>query len=129
MDLKESEEFAMSLIILGVVIAKDGDAKRILDWVEPDMFANDIARRGIKSLMGRDRGGVAAFLKIAGVELVPGELAVDAIVRTFIDIVDARADQHKIQTERARARERELMIARSNNAGKPTKETVQHGTV
>ena len=116
--LKESEELAMSLIILGIVISRDGDSKRITDHVEPEMFANTIARRGIRSLMTRDRGGVNAFLRVAGVEMVPGEFAVDAIVRTFIDIVETRADQHKAVSSKWRAKEMELMDERSKNAGR-----------
>jgi TctA family transporter len=124
MDLKESEEFAMSLIILGIAISRDGDSKRITDWVEPEMFSTALAQQGMRALMGRSRHGVAAFLRAAGVEMAPGEMAVDAIIRTLIDIVESRASQHKVAAERARAKEMQLMTERSKLAGSP-KEAVQ----
>ena len=124
MDLKESEEFAMSLIVLGIAISRDGDSKRITEWVEPEMFSTGLAQQGMRALMGRNRHGVAAFLRAAGVEMVDGEYAVDAIIRTLIDIVESRASQHKVLAERARAKEMQLMAERSKLAGSP-KEAAQ----
>lgn len=118
-ELKESEEFAIGLIIFGIAIARDGDAKRVTDWIEPSMFTEPIVNQGMKSLLGRSRIGVSRFLQLAaGIEIVPGELAVDAVLRTFIDIVEARADRDKVLAMRQRAKEAELMAERTKNAGK-----------
>ncbi len=122
--LDESMEFALSLVMMGIAIARNGDSKRVTDHVLPEMLMGKLARKGLQSVGCRDREGLQEFLSSIGVTMIDGEMATDAILRTFIDLHEARVHAHQVVLQRMRAAERKIMDDRTAKAGSAITEVV-----
>lgn len=116
-----ARRYALELILIGIALSKDGDGERVRELLSPEFLAGyGGTNRGLKAIQQMDRQGVADFLALAGVQMLNDEMAVDSILRTFLNdtqvVFDKRQDELKaaIRKEQERA-ENKLKIAATDS--------------
>ena len=118
MDRKtQAQGYAVSLILIGIALAsKEGDSQRVTDQLLPDLLEGFGPSRMLAAIQSKDKDGVIEFLASLGVQLLDGERAVDAIMRTHLG--DARIELERKLAVVKRAWDAEEKLATNNLKGK-----------
>lgn len=98
---KLSESFAISLLLAGVALSRQGDSQRVINALVPAFFDGLGAARILDAAQKKDRAGIQSALAILGVHVLEGELAVDAVLRTHLEIARGRAKEQMTRLDRA----------------------------
>jgi hypothetical protein len=118
MDRKtQAQGYAVSLILIGIALAsKEGDSQRVTDQLLPDLLEGFGPSRMLAAIQSKDKDGVIEFLASLGVQLLDGERAVDAILRTHLG--DARIELERKLAVVKRAWDAEEKLATNTLKGK-----------
>jgi hypothetical protein len=118
MDRKtQAQGYAVSLILIGIALAsKEGDSQRVTDQLLPDLLEGFGPSRMLAAIQSKDKDGVIEFLASLGVQLLDGERAVDAILRTHLG--DARIELERKLSVVKRAWDAEEKLATNTLKGK-----------
>ena len=122
--MSKQQSYAVSLILIGIALAsKEGDSKRVTDQLLPDLLEGYGPSKMLSSIQSKDKDGVVEFLASLGVQLMDGERAVDAILRTHLG--DARIELERKLAVVKRAWDAEENLVTESLKGKRTREEKQ----
>ena len=104
-------QYAMELVLAGVLLSRTGDSKRLLGLLVPGLLSGSSTSDLLGAIKRRERAGVEKFMRTVGVGMLTNENAVDALVRSFITsrrrhladlvlVLDAAAESEKNRREK-----------------------------
>jgi len=111
----EMKEYAMNFVLLGVALARDGDGDFVRKHLSPDLLMGTLQHRGLQSVQTKNRDMMRSFLAEIGVDLCPEESAVDAILRTHVDIATVRLHAQQTALKLIPARRTEAVAAKEKS--------------
>lgn len=116
--MEPERHYAISLMLIGVALAADGDRKRVIEQLVPELLEGYGPERALRAVQNRDRESLEIFLAQIGVHMIGSEKAVDAIIRAHLEHARTRAKQQYDEIERAVKNEEALAMARESEAQK-----------
>lgn len=106
-------QYATALLLLGIAISRNGDDKRVIDFLVPELLEGMTPSKFLRAVKDKDRDGVVRCLATFGVLMQENETAVDAILRTHLMDAKAKASQQIKDLEIAWKHEEELALKKS----------------
>jgi hypothetical protein len=122
--VSKEQGYAVSLILIGIALAsREGDSRRVTEQIVPELLEGYGPARMLRSIQEKNKDGVMEFLASVGVQLMDGERAVDAIMRTHLG--DARIELERKLAAVKRAWDAEEKLASESLKEKRTTEETQ----
>ena len=122
--MSKEQGYAVSLILIGIALAsREGDSRRVTEQIVPELLEGYGPARMLRSIQEKNKDGVMEFLASVGVQLMDGERAVDAIMRTHLG--DARIELERKLAAVKRAWDAEEKLASESLKEKRTTEETQ----
>lgn len=116
---QRASEYATSLLLIGIALSRDGDDKRVVNYLVPELLEGLMPSQLLRAIKEKDRVGVVKSLASIGILMQENETAVDAILRTHIQDAMGRAKKQVDEIEKAWKNEDRLALSKvsANESG------------
>lgn len=108
----KGHRFTIGLLLIGIAVGQTGDRERITDHLANVIEDDPVLGRLVRAIRESDREQMAFGLAAFGVQMLPGERAVDAMLRTYIGLAKERLTNQLKALEQAEKHEIDLLAKR-----------------
>ena len=109
---KQASEYATALLLIGIALSRDGDDKRVVNYLVPELLEGLLPCQFLRAIKDKDRIGVVRSLASLGIQMLENETAVDAILRTHIADARLRAKKQVDEIEKAWKNEETIALSK-----------------
>lgn len=109
---RQAHQYAISLILIGVALSRTGDSKRVTHGLLPELLEGYGPELALKAIQNKDAAELKRFLATIGVQMLEGELAVDALIREHLTDAKQKLTERLSKVQESWKAEEERAVAR-----------------
>lgn len=109
---ERANQYAIALILIGVALSRNGDSKRVAWGLLPELLEGHANSAAMRAIQDKDAAALKRFLASIGVQMLDGELAVDALMREQLAYAKQKLTDRLSKVHESWKAEEERAVAR-----------------